>query len=146
MTTDSTHSKSIAPDLLKQDFSVVTPNQQWTSNITYAWTHHGWLYLAVVLDLYSLAIVGWVMGRRMTQHLVCDALTMALLSRGFQKSTIIHSDRGNQYCSHQYPQLIKNNGLRVSMGRCGTCFDNVVTERFSLTLKVKLIHRERYRT
>ena len=146
VTTDSTHSKPVALDLLEQDFSAAAPNQKWTSDITYVWTNEGWLYLAVVMDLYSRAIVGWAMNRRMTQHLVCDALTMALFRRGFPKSTIIHSDRGSQYCSQRYQRLIKNNGLCWSMGRRATCYDNAVTESFFHTLKVELVHRERYVT
>ena len=122
VTTDSKHSKPVTPDLLEQDFSAAAPNQKWTSDITYVWTNEGWLYLAVVMDLYSRAIVGWAMNRRMTQPLVYDALTMALFRRGFPKSTIIHSDRGGQYCSHRYQRLIKNNGLRGSMGRRATCY------------------------
>jgi putative transposase len=146
VTTDSTHSKPVAPDLLEQDFRVAAPNQKWTSDITSVWTDEGWLYLAVVLDVYSRAIVGWSMNRRMTQHLVCDALTMALFRRGFPKNTIIHSDRGSQYCSQRYQQLIRSYGLCGSMGRKATCYDNAVTESFFHTLKVELVHRERYVT
>ncbi len=146
VTTDSKHSKPVAPDLLKQDFSAAAVNQKWTSDITYVWTNEGWLYLAVVMDLYSRALVGWAMNRRMTHHLVCDALTMALFRRRFPKNTIIHSDRGSQYCSHHYQRLIKNNGLRGSMGRRATCYDNAVTESFFHTLKVELVHREGYVT
>jgi putative transposase len=145
-TTDSKHSKPSAPDLIKQDFHAVAPNQKWTSDITYVWTGEGWLYLAVVMDLYSRAIVGWAMNRRMTQQLVCDALTMALFRRGFPKGTILHSDRGSQYCSKYYQRLMENNGLRCSMGRRATCYDNAVTESFFHTLKVERIHRERYET
>jgi len=146
VTTDSTHSKPVAPDLLEQDFSAVAPNQKWTSDMTYVWTDEGWLYLAVVMDLYSRAIVGWSMNRRMTQQLVCDALTMALFRRRFPKGTIIHSDRGSQYCAQRYQRLIRSNGLCGSMGRRATCYDNAVTESFFHTLKVELIHREQYVT
>ena len=145
-TTDSKHSKPVAPDLLKQDFRAEAPNRKWTSDITYVWTNEGWLYLAVVLDLYSRAIVGWAMNRRMTQQLVCNALTMALFRRGFPKGTILHSDRGSQYCSQRYQRLIENHGLRGSMGRRAPCYDNAVTERFFHTLKVELVHRESYST
>ena len=146
VTTDSNHSKPVAPDLIEQDFSAEAPNQKWTSDISTVWTDEGWLYLAVVMDLYSRAIVGWSMNRRMTQQLVCDALTMALFRRGFPKGTIIHSDRGSQYCSKRYQRLIKNNGLRCSMGRKANCYDNAVTESFFHTLKVELVYRERYTT
>jgi len=146
VTTDSNHSKPVAPDLLEQDFSAEAPNQKWTSDITYVWTDEGWLYLAVVMDLYSRAIVGWSMNRRMTQQLVCDALSMALFRRHFPKGTIIHSDRGSQYCSKRYQRLISNNGLRCSMGRRANCYDNAAMESFFHTLKVELVHRERYPT
>ncbi len=146
VTTDSNHSKPVAPDLFEQDFSATAPNEKWVSDITYCWTDEGWLYLAVVMDLYSRAIVGWSMSRRMTQQLVCDALTMALFRRHFPKGTIIHSDRGSQYCSRRYQRLIKNNGLRGSMGRKANCYDNAAMESFFHTLKVELVHRERYAT
>lgn len=146
VTTDSNHTKPVAPDLLEQDFTATAPNQKWTSDITYIWTDQGWLYLAVVMDLYSRAIVGWSMNQRMTQQLVCDALTMSLFRRRFPKHTIIHSDRGSQYCSHKYQRLIKSNTLRCSMGRRATCYDNAVTESFFHTLKVERVHRVRYVT
>ncbi len=110
------------------------------------WTDERWLYLAVVMDLYSRTIVGWAMNRRMTQQLVCDALTMAVFRRGFPKGTILHSDRGSQYCSKRYQRLLEINGLRCSMGRRATCYDNAITESFFHTLKVERIHRERYGT
>jgi transposase InsO family protein len=116
VTTDSNHSKPVAPDLLGQDFTAAAPNQKWVSDITYLWTDEGWLYLAVVMDLCSRAIVGWAMDKRMTQQLVIDALTMALFRRGFPNGTVIHSDRGSQYCAASYQRLIRDNGLRCSMG------------------------------
>lgn len=146
VTTDSSHNKPVAPDLLEQDFSASAMNQKWTSDISYVWTDEGWLYLAVVMDLYSRAIIGWSMSRRMTQQLVCDALVMALFRRQLPRGTIIHSDRGSQYCSKRYQRLISNNGLRCSMGRKANCYDNAVTESFFHTLKVELVHRERYTT
>ena len=93
VTTDSNHDKPVAEDLLEQNFTAIAANEKWVSDITYVWTDEGWLYLAVVMDLYSRAIVGWSMNRRMTQQLVADALTMALSRRAFPKGTIIHSDR-----------------------------------------------------
>jgi putative transposase len=146
VTTDSNHSMPVAPDLIEQNFSAAAPNQKWTSDITYIWTDEGWMYLAVVMDLYSRAIVGWSMHRRMTQQLVCDALVMALFRRHFPRGAIIHSDRGSQYCSKRYQRLIKNNALRCSMGRKATCYDNAAMESFFHTLKVELVHRERYET
>ena len=146
VTTDSNHSKPVAPDLIEQDFSAQAPNEKWVSDISYIWTDEGWLYLAVIMDLYSPAIVGWSMSRLMTQQLVCDALTMALFRRHFPKGTIIHSDRGSQYCSKRYQRLIRNNGLRCSMGHTANCYDNAAMESFFHTLKVELVHRERYLT
>ncbi|MEO8327104.1 MAG: IS3 family transposase [Nitrospirota bacterium] len=146
ITTDSNHAKPVAPDLIKQDFNAAAPNQKWTSDITYVWTEEGWLYLAVVMDLYSRAIVGWSMNRRMTHQLVCAALTMALFRRRFPKATIIHSDRGSQYCSKPYQRLLRINQLCCSMGHKANCYDNAVTESFFHTLKVELVHRERYVT
>jgi len=144
VTTDSNHDKPVAEDLINQNFTASRANQKWVSDITYVWTDEGWLYLAVVMDLYSRAIVGWSMNRRMTQQLIADALTMALFRRAFPKGTIIHSDRGSQYCATRYQQLIKRNGLRCSMGRRATCYDNAAMESFFHTLKVELVHRERY--
>ncbi|GBE29282.1 integrase core domain protein [bacterium BMS3Bbin04] len=146
VTTDSTHSKPVAPDLIEQDFSAAAPNQKWVSDISDVWTDEGWLYLAVVMDLYSRAIVGWSMHRRMTQHLVCDALTMAGVRRHCPNDTILHSDRGSQYCSTRYQRLILNHGLRCSMGRRANCYDNAAMESFFHTLNVELVHRERYAT
>jgi putative transposase len=144
VTTDSNHNKPVAPDLIRQDFAASAPNQKWVSDISYIRTRQGWLYLAVVMDLYSRAIVGWSMNIRMTRQLVCDALTMALFRRGFPKSVIIHSDRGSQYCSKRYQRLIAINGLRCSMGRKANCYDNAAMESFFHSLKVELVHRERY--
>jgi len=146
VTTDSNHSMPVAPDLIEQDFHAQAANEKWVSDISYVWTDEGWLYVAVVMDLYSRAIIGWSMSRRMTQQLVCDALTMALFRRHFPKGTIIHSDRGSQYCSKRYQRLINNSGLRCSMGRRANCYDNAAMESFFHTLKVELVHRERYTT
>jgi len=146
VTTDSNHDKPVAPDLLEQDFTAAAPNEKWVSDITYVWTDEGWLYLAVVMDLYSRAIVGWSMAKRMTQQLVIDALTMALFRRGFPRGTIIHSDRGSQYCATAYQKLISEKGLRCSMGRRANCYDNAAMESFFHTLKVEQVHRQRYRT
>jgi len=146
VTTDSNHTKPVAPDLVEQDFTAHRANEKWVSDITYVWTDEGWLYLAVVMDLYSRAVVGWSMQRRMTQQLVVDALTMALFRRGFPSGTIIHSDRGSQYCSAAYQRLIKTVGLRCSMGRRANCYDNAAMESFFHTLKVEHVHRQRYRT
>ena len=143
VTPDSNHAKPVAPDLIEPDFSPQAPNQKWSSD---GWTDEGGLYLAGVMDLDSRAIVGWSMRRCMTQQLVRDALTMIRFRRHFPRGTIIHADRGSQYCSKRYQRLIKNHGLRCSMGRRTNCYDNAAMERFSPTLKVELVHRERYLT
>ena len=98
-TTNSNHNLPVAPNLLEQDFNADKPNQKWVSDITYIWTDEGWLYLAVVLDLYARRVIGWAMSDRMTSALVCDALTMALWKRQTAQNVIVHSDRGSQYCS-----------------------------------------------
>lgn len=146
VTTDSAHTKPVYADLLQQDFTAAGPNQKWVSDISYVWTATGWLYLAVVMDVYSRAIIGWSLQKRMTQQLVCDALTMALFRRSFPKGVIIHSDRGSQYCSKRYQKLLANNKLLGSMGRKGCCYDNAAMESFFHSLKVELIHRESYMT
>ncbi len=146
MTTDSNHDKPIAPNLLERDFTADKPNEKWTSDITYVWTHEGWLYLAVIMDLYSRAIIGWEIGRRMTQDLVCDALTMALWRRQFPKDVIVHSDRGSQYASDKYRQLLQKHLLLPSMSKRGDCYDNAAMESFFHSLKVELIHDEYYVT
>ena len=146
VTTDSEHHKPVAPDLLQQDFTAQDPNEKWVSDISYVWTGAGWLYLAVVMELYSRAIIGWSLQQRMTQRLVCDALTMALFRRGFPKGVILHSDRGSQYCSRRYQTLLRQNQLHCSMSRKGCCYDNAAMESFFHSLKVELIHRESYLT
>lgn len=145
-TTDSDHGKPVAPNVLQQDFTASRPNEKWVSDITYVWTGGGWLYLAVVMDLYSRAIIGWSLQQRMTQQLVCDALTMALFRRGFPKGVIVHSDRGSQYCSRRYQKLLAQNKLVCSMSRKGCCYDNAAMESFFHSLKVELIYRESYLT
>jgi len=146
VTTDSAHDKPVAPDLIQRDFTASSMNQKWVSDITYIWTTEGWMYLAVVLDLYSRAVIGWSIQTRMTQQLVCDALTMALFRRGFPKGVIIHSDRGSQYCSTRYQRLLKANQLQCSMSRKGCCYDNAAMESYFHTLKVELVYRENYHT
>lgn len=146
VTTDSEHNKPVAPDMLQRDFTASSANQKWVSDITYIWTGEGWLYLAVVLDLYSRAVIGWSIQTRMTQQLVCDALTMALFRRGFPKGVIVHSDRGSQYCSKRYQKLLKLNKLKCSMSRKGCCYDNAAMESYFHTLKVESVYRETYHT
>jgi transposase InsO family protein len=145
-TTNSNHSLPIAPNLLNQNFEASQPNQKWVSDITYLWTDEGWLYLAVIVDLYSRRVIGWSMSERMTASLVCDALQMALFRRKMPTGIILHSDRGSQYCSHGYQNMIKNNGLICSMSKKGDCYDNAAMESWNHSLKVEAIHGERFMT
>lgn len=142
VTTDSDHQLPIADNLLARNFDASAPNQKWVQDITYLWTSEGWLYLAVVIDLYSRAVVGWSMDTHMKAHLVTDALTMALFRRGLPKGVMIHSDRGSQYCSHAYRDLAEKHHLLLSMSRKGNCWDNAVAESFFHSLKVEAIQYE----
>ena len=143
-TTDSNHRLPVAPNLLEQDFTAVAPNAKWVGDITYLWTDEGWLYLAVVLDLYSRKVVGWAMSERMTASLVCDALSMALWRRRRPRGVIVHTDRGSQYCSNAYQALLDSHDLVCSMSGKGNCYDNAVAESFFHTLKVELTHGQRF--
>jgi transposase InsO family protein len=134
-TTDSNHKMPVAPNILEQDFTASAPNQKWAGDITYIATSEGWLYFAVVIDLYSRQVVGWSVGTRMTATLVCDALSMALFRRGFPEDVIIHSDRGSQYCSKYYRELITAYNLEQSMSRKGNCWDNSCVESFFHSMK-----------
>ena len=139
-TTDSDHNLPVAPNLLEQDFSAQAPNQKWVCDITYLRTGEGWLYLAVVLDLFSRMVVGWAMAGRMKAGLVCDALQMALWRRRMPKGVIVHSDRGSQYCSKRYQALLSKHDLICSMSGKGNCYDNACAESFFHTLKVEMVH------
>ena len=143
-TTQSRHHLPVADNLLAQNFSASAPNQKWACDITYLWTDEGWLYLAVVLDLYSRRVIGWAMSERMTAQLVCDALQMALFRRKQPRGVIVHSDRGSQYCSQDYQALLNANGLHCSMSAKGNCYDNACSESFFHSLKVEAIHGERF--
>lgn len=145
-TTNSKHNLPVAPNLLQQNFTATAPNRKWVGDITYLWTDEGWLYLAVVIDLYSRLVVGWALSERMTADLAGNALTMALWRRKLPKGVIVHSDRGSQYCSKDYQSLIKKHELLCSMSAKGNCWDNAVAEGFFHTLKVEVIHGERFPT
>lgn len=142
-TTNSNHNLPVAPNLLLQDFESSAPDQKWVTDITYLWTEEGWLYLAVVLDLYSRRVVGWAMSERMTASLVCSALTMALWRRKKPTGVIVHSDRGSQYCSRDYQKLLKKHHLVCSMSKKGDCYDNAAMESWNHSLKVEAIHGEK---
>jgi putative transposase len=118
------------------------PNQKWVGDITYLHTGEGWLYLAVVIDLWSRSVIGWSMSSRMTAQLACDALQMALWRRKRPENVIVHTDRGGQYSSTDYQSLLKRHNLRGSMSARGCCYDNACAESFFHTLKVECIHGE----
>ena len=145
-TTNSNHSLPVAENLLQQDFTAPGRDQVWVGDITYIGTREGWLYLAVVLDLYSRKIVGWSMSDRMTAVLVCDALRMALFRRHRPRGVIMHSDRGSQYCSREHRALLDAHGLIASMSAKGNCYDNAAMESWNHSLKVEAIHGERFDT
>jgi putative transposase len=133
-------------NLLNQDFSAPEANRRWASDITYLWTTQGWLYLAVVMDLYSRRIVGWSMHRRIGRQVALAALDMALGQRQPTSELIHHSDRGPQYLSDEYQSLLRRQGITCSMSSAGSCYDNAVVESFFATLKRERTHRRHYRT
>lgn len=145
-TTNSNHKLPVAPNLLQQNFEASRPDEKYVSDITYIWTDEGWLYLAVVMDLYSRMVVGWALSERMTSTLVIDALQMALWRRKNPRDVIVHSDRGTQYCSHDYQELMRKNGLICSMSKRGDCYDNAAMESWNHSFKVEAIHGERFLT
>lgn len=132
----------MAPNLLNRQFAVEKPDQVWTTDITYIPTQEGWLYLAVVMDLYTRAIIGWAMDSRMTRELTINALHMAWFRRHPEAGVLHHSDRGSQYCSHDYQQLLRSYGMTASMSRKGNCWDNAPMESFFNSLKnERVFHR-----
>ncbi len=135
LTTNSRHSFPVAANVLDRQFDVDVPNKVWTADITYVWTYQGWLYLAVVMDLYSRQIVGWAMDKRMKKELVLDALAMAYWQRKPCEELLHHSDRGSQYACHKYQKRLESYGMKPSMSRKGNCWDNAPTERFFRSLK-----------
>ena len=143
-TTDSGHEHPTSPNLLQRDFTATAPNQKWASDITYIPTAQGWLYLAVVVDLFSRRIVGWSMSSRIDLKLAMAALTMALEERRPRTGLIHHSDRGSQYAAHEYREALSAAGALSSMSRRGDCWDNAVVESFFSTLKTELVHRKIY--
>jgi putative transposase len=145
-TTDSRHAMPIKGNLLARRFAVSAPNRGWVSDITYLWTFEGWLYLAVVLDLFSRRVVGWSLSQRLERGLVLDALGMALERRQPAGGMVHHSDRGSQYASQEYQQLLAAHGILSSMSRRGNCWDNAVAESFFATLKIELAYETQWRT
>lgn len=145
-TTDSNHDYPVAPNLLAQDFQASRPNEKWLSDITYIPTKEGWLYLAAVMDLYSRRIVGWAMDHTLERWLPLAALHMALDTRQPTPGLLHHSDRGSQYASQDYQELLTNHQLQVSMSRTGNCYDNAPIESFFATLKTELVHHRHFVT
>ena len=131
VTTNSNHKQPVFDNVLNRQFDVAQPDQAYVGDITYLWTGEGWLYLAVVIDLYSRKVVGWSMGSRMKAQLVCDALMMAIWLRRPAAGLVVHSDRGTQYASKAYRRLLKAHGFIGGMSRKGDCWDNAVAESFS---------------
>ncbi len=136
-TTDSKHSHPVAPNLLDRQFETDAPNKVWVADITYIWTREGWLYLAVILDLYGRRVVGWALRRRMSQELALEALRRAIALRNPGPGLIHHSDRGSQYASRAYQKLLRSRGILCSMSRKGNCWDNAVAESFFRSLKTE---------
>jgi transposase InsO family protein len=145
-TTDSKHNHDIADNILDREFSVETPDTAWATDITYVRTWEGWMYLAVVVDLFSRRIVGWATAAHMRTGLVLSALDMALGRRLPAPGMLHHSDRGSQYASHDYRDALRKNNIVCSMSRKGDCWDNAVVESFFGTLKKELIHRRPWAT
>ena len=134
VTTDSRKTVP-APNRLEREFVAKHPNQRWVSDITFIPTRQGWLYLAVIIDLYSRAVIGWAMHKRMKTELVTDALKMALMRRKVRRSLLLHSDQGSQYAAANYRAIVAKNGIECSMSRKGNCWDNAVAESFFHTLR-----------
>lgn len=145
-TTNSNHRLPVHHNHLKRDFMPKQMNQSWVSDITYIATNEGWLYLAVVMDLYSRQIIGWAMDNRMTEELVTAALKMALFRRHIASGLLLHSDRGSQYASTNYQALLKQHGIICSMSRKGNCWDNAAMESFFRSLKVESLYHHSFKT
>jgi len=145
-TTNSNHNLPVAENLLNREFAAIRPNQKWVSDITYVATDEGWVYVAGILDLYGREIVGWAMGERMTKELVINCLKQANTRRNHPSGVLIHSDRGSQYCSKDYQNLLANVGYICSMSRKGNCWDNAPMESFWGKLKQEWLNGKRFRT
>lgn len=143
-TTDSKHDLPIVDNKLNRQFEQTEPNRAWVADMTYIRTRSGWLYLAAVLDLHSRKVVGWAMAPHMHAELVCEALQMAIVQRNPGAGLIVHSDRGSQYASAKYQQLLTKHDFICSMSRKGNCWDNAVMERFFLNLKMERVWRQEY--
>lgn len=146
VTTDSNHNQKIYPNLVKRQFNVSEPNRIWVTDITYVWTLEGWIYLSTIMDLFSRKIVGWRMAAHMKKELAIQTLNMAIISRQPGKGLIHHSDRGSQYCSIDYTDILKENKMQISMSKKGDPYDNACIESFHATIKKELIYRRKFAT
>jgi transposase InsO family protein len=146
VTTNSNHKLPVYDNLVERQFTVGQPDQVYVADITYIWTQEGWLYLAVVIDLYSRKVVGWSMSSRMKAQLICDALEMAVWQRRPQEGLIHHSDQGSQYASKAFRKLLKKHCFKGSMSRRGNCWDNAVAESFFGSLKQERVQWKSYQT
>ena len=141
---DSGQRDAVAPNVLNRQFQADAPNQKWVADFTYIWTAEGWLYVAVVLDLYSRRVVGWSMQSTMTSQLVTDALMMAVWRRGKLRQVLHHSDQGSQYTSEQFQRLLCEQGITCSMSRAGEVWDNSAMESFFSSMKIERVHKKVY--
>src|SRR5690625_2463023 len=146
VTTDSKHDYKIYPNTLNREFDADAPNESWATDITYIWTSQGWLYLAVVMDLFSRKIVGWHMDQYLNKELATTALERALTLRNPPEGLLHHSDRGAQYTSNDYIDILTENKMEISMSNKGDCFDNACVESFFATLKKELVYRSKFKT
>lgn len=146
ITTVSGHNQPAAPDLVNRCFEVDRPDRLWSSDITYIWTKEGWLYLSVILDVYGRRVVGWSVNQRLTKELVIEAFRRAVRQRTPVPGMIFHSDQGSQYASCEFRKLLRQHGVRASMGSKGDCYDNAIAESFFHTLKTELVYFENYQT
>jgi putative transposase len=140
-TTDSHHAWPVAPNIIDQDFAATRPDEKWGADISYVWTREGWVYLAVVIDLFARRVVGWAVGDRLHRSLALAALRKALTMRRPPPGLIHHSDRGSQYCSIDYQTELRRHAIRISMSGKGNCYDNAMVETFFKTLKSELVWR-----
>lgn len=145
-TTDSDHDHAVSPNLLERDFTAEAPNRAWVSDITYIRTWEGWVYLAVILDLYSRRVVGWAAADHMRTELVVEALQMAVRRRQPGEGLVFHTDRGSQYASGEFQHQLESHGMRGSMSARGDCYDNAVAESFFGSLKSELVDRQPWAT
>jgi len=146
VTTDSNHKLPVAPNLLERNFQPEKPNQVWASDLTYVWTKEGWLFLAVIVDLYSRQVVGWSLDKTMTKELVCSALRQAYFRRKPGTGLLFHSDRGSQYCAKEFRRQLKQYRMLQSQSRKANCWDNACVESFFHTLKTEMIYHEDFQT